>query len=587
MKCCRILPSLLLLLLAACGSEDSSSTPGISAPPYIAVLSSVSGTLTQPTVTVTGYVQAGNPVESIEARLDEGEALPVEWDKAEGHTPSFRVQVALPLGDSTLRLDAVDQAGGHSSRSLRLHREEPPDTTAPSVRLVTPEPDQALTVRRVRVQAIATDDKAVAQVSFTLNGAAAQPVTGLGADGALAFDVTPHPGVNTLVVQATDPSGNAGTATVTFHFGSLTSAGGLHTGVVRAGTLYTWGRNNKGQLGLGASVTTDQSGPHAVPTLTHVAAIAFNQNHSLAIDDAGAVWTWGENANGQLGLGAPPAVEGGTRTPDVTPRSEPTRVAVAGAVAGVLGYRHTLVLMEDGTVRAFGDNSNGQLGDGTVTSRDYPVAVVGLTDVVKLAAGSQHSVALQADGTVWTWGRNTYGTLGLGAADAVNHPTPEKVPGVENVVDIATGRDHVLAVHADGTVSAWGLDSAGQLGTGAISAEKQSAVPVKVKGMTDARAVWANGLFGFVRRADGTLMGWGQNGNGQLGLSDTKDKGTPTPSAPGLGRIASLGLGATHVISMRGDNSVYVWGWNSKGSLGRTDLLENWSFPDPLQVVLP
>ncbi|WP_284668668.1 hypothetical protein [Myxococcus sp. SDU36] len=132
------------------------------------------------------------------------------------------------------------------------------------------------------------------------------------------------------------------------------------------------------------------------------------------------------------------------------------------AVAVGPGFRHSLVLMEGGAVRAFGNNQNGQLGDGSTESWDYPMVVAGLTDVVKVTGGSMHSAALKRDGTVWVWGRNDYGNLGTGVADGASHPLPTPVPGMTDVVDIANGRDHILAANADGTVSAGGLDASGQ-----------------------------------------------------------------------------------------------------------------------------
>lgn len=466
----------------------------------------------------------------------------------------------------------------------------PPDTEAPQVQLLSPTMHQSITLRRVRVEGLATDDRQLVSLTWEFDGETPQAldVTKLDAQGAYAFEVTPRPGANTLVLRAQDAAGNTAEARTSFLFGSQSGGGGLHSGVIRDGSLYTWGRNNRGQLGLGAAVTEDQKLPRKVPTLEDVAAMAFNQNQSLALKADGTVWSWGENAQGQLGLGTPPE-PGSPHTADLAPRSSPTRIpGLSGGVALALGYRHGLVLMADGTVRAFGDNSTGQLGDGSSEAlRDYPVTAVGLSDIVKVAGGSMHSVALKADGTVWVWGRNTYGNLGQGTADAVAHSTPVQVPGVTGVIDIATGRDHVLALHSDGTVSSWGLDASGQLGFGELIPDEQSATPVKVKGLTDARAVFANANMSYARRADGTLVSWGQNFNGQLGNGGKTDSNVPVTSVPLLKGLSSLGAGATHVVSIREDGKLFTWGWNSRGSLGRDDLLDNWSYPEPIQVSLP
>ncbi|QDF07716.1 Ig-like domain-containing protein [Myxococcus xanthus] len=578
--------ALVALFLSACGS-DVENTPGVPAPPRVTVTTPVSGFESDDAVVrLTGRVNAPGTLADLTARLNDGEAVPVEATAVSGAW-TFAVDLTLREGDNTVHLEAVDQSGGKGSQVTTVRYV--PDTEPPQVQVVSPDEGLAISVRRVRVEAVASDNKRVAGVSYSLNGGEEQALDApANAEGALAFEVTPRPGANVVTLKARDAGGNTGESTVSFHFGGLASAGGLHSGTVRNGLVYTWGRNNRGQLGLGADVTTDQKNPQAVPGLESVTSIAFNQNFAMALTAGGEVWTWGENGDSQLGLGTPP-VEGETRTRDVTPRYSATRVpGLTGAVAVGPGFRHSLVLMEDGTVRAFGNNQNGQLGDGTTVSRDYPVVVSGLTDVVKVIGGSMHSAALQRDGTVWVWGRNNYGNLGTGVVDGDSHPLPNQVPGVTDVVDIANGRDHILAVHADGTVSAWGLDASGQLGTGALTPGGESATPVKVKNVTQARAVFANGNYSFARLADGSLMAWGQNHNGQLALGSTvQSHPEPTASSAEVAPLSSMGMGATHVIAVRGDGSVFAWGWNLNGSLGPDGVINSWSYPAPIPVPLP
>ncbi|MCP3138296.1 RCC1 domain-containing protein [Pyxidicoccus xibeiensis] len=584
MKCLRLGPALLALWLVACGT-DVTPSPGVPAPPAIQVLSPVAGaSFEAPSVRLSGTVGTAGGLASLTARVSGGEPHVATFTETQRGQYAFTVDVTLPEGESEVRLEAEDTVGGRDWRTVRLRYT--PDVTAPQVLVRSPVAGQALSVRRVRVDALVTDDKGVVSMSYAHNGGEEQPVPSrLDATGSLAFELTPRPGPNQIVLRARDARGNEGVSTVAFHFGGLASAGGLHSGVLRGGRVYAWGRNNRGQLGLGDAVTADQKAPQPVPGLEGVASIAFNQNFAVALRSDGTVWTWGENADGQLGLGTPP-VTGEPHTPDVTPRRAPSRVpGLEGVVAVAPGYRHSLVLLEDGSVRAFGDNTNGQLGDGTVESRDYPVAVQGLTDVVKLIAGSMHSAALKRDGTVWLWGRNTYGNLGAGSVDPDAHATPAQVPGLVDVVDLANGRDHVLALHADGSVSSWGLNGSGQLGTG----EKGDpvATPAKVKGLTDAQAVFANGNFSFARRADGSLVGWGQNFNGQLCVGDNVDRSEPTPVSTQVNPVATMGMGATHVLALRGDGSLYGWGWNLNGSLGPDAVIDRWSYTNPISVPLP
>ncbi|QSQ22185.1 chromosome condensation regulator RCC1 [Pyxidicoccus parkwayensis] len=587
MKCFRPVPALLALwLLAACGS-DVASVQGVPAPPSIQVLTPETGaSFDEPAVRLSGTVGTAAGLASLTARVDDGDARAATVTETQPGHYTFTVDLVLPPGESVVRLEAEDATGVRDSRTLRLRHT--PDTTAPRVQVLSPVANQAFGVRRVSVDARVTDDRRVVSVAYVLNGGEEQTVQAKPDEaGALVFELTPKPGPNALVLRARDAYGNVGESTVAFHFGGLATAGALHSGLLRDGRVHAWGRNNRGQLGLGAAVTADQKQPRLVPGLEGVAAIAFNQNFSVALRSDGTVWTWGENADGQLGLGTPPA-PGEPHTPDVTLRREPSRVpGLEGAVAVALGYRHALVLMEDGTVRAFGNNADGQLGDGTLESRDYPVTVQGLTDVVKVVGGSQHSAALKADGTVWVWGRNSYGNLGSGSADTAGHPAPVRVPELEHVVDLANGRDHLLALHADGSVSAWGLDASGQLGAGAPSVGDQSATPVKVKGLTDARAVFANGNFSFAVRVDGTLVSWGQNGNGQLCVGDKTDRAEPTPVATEVNPVATMGMGATHVLALRQDGSLYGWGWNLNGSLGSEAVIDRWSYTNPIAVPVP
>ena len=462
-----------------------------------------------------------------------------------------------------------------------------PDTEAPRITFLSPEPGARPALARVHVTGTVSDATGIRELSWKLNAEAPVVLSTTDATSqTLDFVLVPRPGLNTVVVSTRDPQGNAGESSLSFTFGGQTGAGGLHSGVVREGRLYTWGRNNRGQLGIGS--TTDAPTPVRVESLTDVAALVIAQNDSLALQSDGSVWVWGDNGSGQLGQGQP-------GTPDTTPRNVPTRVpGLSDAVMGALGYTHTLVLHRDGHVSAFGKNNNGQLGDGTLVDRHYPVPVQDLTDVVRVIGGSQHSAALRADGTVWVWGRNTYGNLGTGTADSTNQSKPLQVPGLTDVVDLANGRDHLLALHRDGTVSAWGLNASGQLGDGQGGKDSQRATPAPVLGLADARAVYAQGNMSFARRQDGSVWGWGQNFNGQLCTGDTTELSVPTtpallrvdPAEPLLG-LTDVALGATHAVSLHRDGTVYAWGWSAKGSLGRADLLENWAYPLPQQVVLP
>ncbi|OJH33589.1 hypothetical protein BON30_47840 [Cystobacter ferrugineus] len=509
-----------------------------------------------------------------------GPAVPLRLEDAPCYKRAFMSILRVNFNSGSIPLLLLALLGACGEREV--------DTEAPRITLTTPRDASRVALARFQVAGTVEDDSGLAELSWRLNED--EPVA-LGAEGGerqgLDFELQPRPGRNLLVVHARDTRGNEAETSVSFTFGNQTGAGALHGGAVRDGILYTWGRNNRGQLGLGS--TAGSKSPVKVEGLADVAAIAFAQNNSLAIQRDGSVWTWGDNASGQLGQAAPGAS-------DTTMRRVPTRVpGISDAVAAAVGYRHMLVLHRDGHVSAFGENNNGQLGDGTTTDRHFPVPVPGLTDVVRVIGGSQHSAAVRRDGTVWVWGNNTYGNLGLGTQDGESHPTPTRVPGLTGVVDLANGRDHLLALHEDGTVSAWGLNASGQLGDGQVGAEDQRNSPVRVQGLTDATDVFAQGTMSFALRRDGTLWGWGENVNGQLGSGDTTRASVPTtpvllrvvPQEPLTG-LDDVSPGATHVIAHHRDGPLFAWGWSLEGSLGGgPDLLEQWSYPLPHQVVLP
>lgn len=458
------------------------------------------------------------------------------------------------------------------------------DEMAPAVEIISPRMNDALPTYALTIAGTATDDTALATVTVAL-GDGEPTLVDLDGDGTFVVDARPAPGLNTVRVVAEDAAGNQSEATVDVWFGSRGAAGGLHTGFVIDGTIWSWGRHNRGQVGAGADLEDIIPTPIALPEPVDAASLVYITNSSIALTADGGVWTWGDNGDSQLGLGDPDAPEGAEL--DSAHRFVPERVPmIDDAVAVGRGFGHGLVLRADGTVLAFGENDNGQLGDGTTETVDHPVAVVGLDDVVKVVGGSQHTVALRRDGTVWAWGRNQYGNLGQGIADDEPHPEPAPVPTLADVVDIASGRDHVLALTAAGAVYAWGLNRSGQLGIGLSGDEADRSAPTLIDGIDDGARVFAGGNMSFVLRADGTLWGFGQNFNGQLGTGDTTELVAPQTPVVGLEDIVDVGAGATHVTGMTRDGTPYVWGWNARGSLGDPDLLDNWAFPEPIEMEL-
>ena len=216
------------------------------------------------------------------------------------------------------------------------------------------------------------------------------------------------------------------------------------------GTVWAWGDNGYGQLGINS--TSDQLTPVQVTILTNVIAISAGDSHAIALKSDHTVWAWGYNGNGAIG-------DGGS-----TNRWYPVQVTAAGSNVSAIdaGADHNLILKTDGTVWAWGYNSNGQLGDNTITTRRIPQMVSGLNGMTAVSAGSMHSMAVKSTGALYAWGDNFYGQLGDNTTS--DRRTPTLLGTISGVSKISAGYAHSIAQKTDKTLWAWGYNAYGQLG---------------------------------------------------------------------------------------------------------------------------
>ena len=348
-------------------------------------------------------------------------------------------------------------------------------------------------------------------------------------------------GSNTIVVQ--DDREDA-------RFAPAITAGDYHSVALNDdGTVWTWGDNGYGQLGDGA--TTNRNAPVQVNSLHDVVAVEGGGNHTVALAGNGRVWAWGDNSNGQLGDGT------------FLSKTHPAPVArLTEGVAIAAGYSHSLVLKKDGTVWAWGDNSSGQLGNGTTESRNIPEPVLHLAEVIAIAAGQYHSIALRRDGTLWAWGANGDGQLGDGSFHT--RMVPVQVSGLSHVVSVAAGGYHGLAIQSDRKVWTWGRNLEGQLGD---SPYDHMTSPVPITGLSGVMLVAVGATHSLALKSNGTVWAWGENDHGQLGNHTFQASSSPV-QVPDLVSVIGLAAGANHSLALRNDGTVWAWGDNGSGQIG-------------------
>ncbi|MGY3088213.1 alpha-tubulin suppressor-like RCC1 family protein [Hymenobacter sp. UYAg731] len=340
------------------------------------------------------------------------------------------------------------------------------------------------------------------------------------------------------------------------------AAGYSHSlGIAPSGTVAAHGENRSGELGDGTTTTRLNPvylTPPAGQTWTQVLASDFR---STALTAAGEMYTWGSNGYGQFGDGT------------TTDRKTPTRIAPptgttwSGAAAG---FGHTVALCANGSLYTWGDNYYGQLGIGSIAltlSRQRIPSPAGLL-WTQAAAGYKFSLALCSDGALYTWGNNQDGQLGDGTT--TNRTTPVRVvpPTGQTWTQVAGGFWSAAALCSDGSLYTWGNNYGGQLGNGTVTGQL---TPVRVGPPAGLR--WVQVSVGYKHMlaicSDGSLYSWGDNYYGQLGNSTNTGQRTPVRVAPPTGKQwVQVAAGAYHSVALASDGQVYTSGYNFSGELG-------------------
>lgn len=424
------------------------------------------------------------------------------------------------------------------------------------------------------------------------------------------------------------------------------------------GTLWVWGSQNRGQLGLnstGGIGGTKISSPVQLGLLTNWKQATMGSLFCVATRTDGTLWGWGENTSGQLGLN------------DRTPRSSPVQIGSQTYWSGVMSDSgttassdfiklalnvedlSTVVDMGDMFVEkdaflnnglyAWGQAASGELGQSSVTYRSSPVQVGSLTNWRLVSSSKYYTASLKTDGTLWVWGQNTAGQLGLnnttnisspvqigtltdwktlstsvgtfrpgtiatmsiktdgtlwawgvqgtafgtgygvlGLNDLVHRSSPTQVGSLTNWKQTANGYDHTLAVKTDGTLWAWGSNFYGHLGDNTLTHRSS---PYQVGSLTNWKQVSAGQYSSAALKTDGTLWTWGFNTEGSLGLGDIAHRSSPVQvgSLTNWKQVSAGGL--YQMMAIKTDGTLWAWGRGTNGLLGLNDLVHRSS---PVQV---
>ena len=333
--------------------------------------------------------------------------------------------------------------------------------------------------------------------------------------------------------------------------------------ITENGELYAWGDNSDGQLGIGN--TDNQTKPVKVTGITgkikqiitfkHNGEAFFDYFSVYALTEDGSLYAWGNNSDGQLGV------------EDDLDRNTPTKVNLSGKVKEIMHNSGSVyTILEDGSLYAWGNNIDGQLGVGDEENKNTPTKVNLSGKVKEIMHNSGSVYTILEDGSLYAWGYNLSGELGVG--DEVNRNTPTKVNLPATIKELIINSSSYYAILKDGSLYAWGNNSSGQLGVGD---EVTRNTPTKVNLPATIKELIINYSSYYAILEDSSLYTWGYNGHGQLGVGSVYEY-VNTPAKVYLpANIKELIIGYPFAYAILEDGSLYVWGNNSSGQLGVGD----------------
>jgi len=326
-------------------------------------------------------------------------------------------------------------------------------------------------------------------------------------------------------------------------------------------TVRCWGRGGSGELGNGSF--DDSSVPVVVTGLSGVTQLSSGREFTCALLSSGSVKCWGENEDGQLGNHS-----------GINNSAIPVEVeGINNATAIITGGYHACALLESGSIKCWGDNYDGQLGNGDDgNASSFPVSVASIDNATQIAAGNSSTCAMISGGGVRCWGDNSEGQLGNSTESYSFSATPisakyENGDPISHAIAINGSKtwEHYCVRYTSGVAECWGNNGDGQLGNG--SSQDSYSFPVQVSQITDFAYItpgWANTCG---QRVNRSVYCWGNNEEGQIGDGTSDYKNVPGDPL-NLSGITQIDPGDLHTCALITGNTVYCWGANWSGQLG-------------------
>ena len=370
-----------------------------------------------------------------------------------------------------------------------------------------------------------------------------------------------------VVIVANRPLPGSGLPPATVENDSITAGIEVSMAITEDGSLWSWGSNSCGQLGDGTmtnqqypiSIMEDvvavssSNGGISFPRPGRATVFTESNSHTLAITSDGTLWGWGVDLRTHpystiRNLHQPVRLIEGIIGSEIGSDSfvrnvsEPEKI-MYNVVSASAGGAHAMAITSDGTLWGWGENTAGQVGEGSNSYRTSPVEI--LDDVIAVSAGGRHTLAITSDGTLWGWGQNGVGQLGDGTNENRNSP----VEIIDNVIAVSASGSKTVAITSDGTLWSWGY---------------LSNTPVEI--MDDVVSVSTSDSITLAITSDGALWGWGRrNRYGQIGDGTTETRHYPVRI---MDDVVSVSATGRNTLAVTSDGTLWAWGDNSSGQLG-------------------